>query len=135
MNIQGKRMVKGRGSAELFGDPERPSSQMKGIILGKESAHACGMKCGQSPLAWQRQTQDSSRQKNGRERSKRQDPPAPAPFHITACRACAAGCLLGAMGHQAGAYTFIPGWTRPWATRSSGWQGFGTGWAFMSLPT
>lgn len=52
MNIQGKRMVKGRGSSELFGDPERPSSQMKGIVLGKESAHARGMKCGQSLLAW-----------------------------------------------------------------------------------
>lgn len=64
-------MVKGRGSAELFGDPERPSSQMKGIVLGKESAHARGMKCGQSLLAWHKQTQDSSRQKKGRGRSKR----------------------------------------------------------------
>lgn len=50
MNIQGKGMVKGRGSAELFGDPERSSSQTKGIILGKESVHLCGMKCGQTLL-------------------------------------------------------------------------------------
>lgn len=46
MNIQGKVMVKGKGSAELFVDPEKPSSQMKGIVLGKEVVHPCGMKCG-----------------------------------------------------------------------------------------
>lgn len=46
MNIQGKGMVKGRGSAELFGDPERSSSQMKAIIWGMEGVHAHGMKCG-----------------------------------------------------------------------------------------
>lgn len=50
MNIQGKGMVRGRGSAELFGDPERSSSPTKGIILGKESVHARRMKCEQSSL-------------------------------------------------------------------------------------
>lgn len=56
MNIQGKMMVKGKGSAELFVDPERPSSQMKGVVLGKEVEHACGMKCGRSLLPWHKQT-------------------------------------------------------------------------------
>lgn len=45
MNIQGKGMVKGKGSAELFGDPERSSSRMKAIILGKEHVHVRRMKC------------------------------------------------------------------------------------------
>lgn len=35
MNNQGKGIVKGRGSAELFGDPERSSSQTEGIIFGE----------------------------------------------------------------------------------------------------
>lgn len=46
MIIQGKGMVKGRGSAELFGGLERSSSQMKRIIWGKEGVQAYRVKCG-----------------------------------------------------------------------------------------
>lgn len=97
MNIQGKMMVKGKGSAELFVDPEKPSSSDERDCFG-EGGSACmwdEMRAVSAALA-QADSRGISSQKTVRKRSETWDPTAPASFHTTAYRAHAGGCLPSA---------------------------------------
>lgn len=93
-------MVEGRGSAELFGDPERSSSQAKGSFWGRAACMWDELWVVPAALA-QTESQSSPTWKKMAEEGVKGKIHWPLP-HLC-CQVCTAGLLLpvqGVLGHQ-----------------------------------